>query len=139
MTKSDFSRYIVYADGKIFDTATNKLCKTFKSNKYLQCYLVDDKGISHVLGVHTVIAMFHCIDYFEGCVVHHEDGNCLNNCASNLRCMTRSAHSRKHANPDNLVQYVKINRPANKGKKMSREFCEKCSKSAKRRWDMAKR
>lgn len=139
LLKTSFSRYIVYPDGRIYDTKSNKFCKTFKSNKYTQCCLFDNDNKKHVLGVHTVVAMFHCDDYFEGCVVHHVDEDTRNNSASNLRCTTRSKHSRFHANADSLIKYIKENGPPNKGKKMSKEFCEKCSKSAKRRWDMAKR
>ena len=32
-----------------------------------------------------------------------------------------------------LAEYTKLNGPANKGKKMSKEFCEKCRQSASKR------
>ncbi|MBQ8327062.1 MAG: HNH endonuclease, partial [Lachnospiraceae bacterium] len=74
-----------------------------------------------------------CLDYFEGCIVHHEDENKQNNWAYNLTCETRSAHSKRHASRTRLSEHVKANGPANKGKKMSEEFCQKCSDSAKNR------
>ena len=66
LLKTSFNRYIVYSDGRIYDTKLNKFCKLFKSNKYVQCCLRDNDNKKHVFGVHTVVAMFHCDDYFEG-------------------------------------------------------------------------
>lgn len=133
MTKEQFSRYIVYDGGIIFDKIRGCNIKIFNSNGYHQCRLISDEGKEHILGVHSVVAMFHCPDYFEGCIVHHEDEDKQNNWAYNLKCITRSAHSKKHANTTRLRDYVLSNGPANKGKKMSDEFKEKCRQSAIRR------
>ena len=133
MTKDDFSRYEVRDGGTIIDCNKNTQVKIFKSNGYLQCRLVDNDGVPHIVGVHVAVAMFHCLDYFEGCIVHHEDENKQNNWSYNLTCETRSEHSKRHASKTRLSEYVKANGPANKGKKMSNEFCKKCSDSAKLR------
>lgn len=127
-----FSRYTIQKNGVILNDF-NVPIKYFKSNKYLQCYMVDDEGVSHVFGVHTVIAREHCPEWLPGCVVHHRDGNCHNNNVDNLECMSRSKHSAQHANPAAIIYRAKTVGPANKGKSMSEEFCKKCSESAKRR------
>lgn len=137
--KENFNRYSVDTNGKIFDKKYQRYSRTFKSNKYIQCRLVDNEGKIHIMGVHSVIAMFHMSDYFLGCVVHHKDGNTINNTISNLECLSRSKHSALHANPTHLCAYTNQYGPWNKGKKMSSEFCKKCSESAKRRWGIVKR
>lgn len=111
--------------------------KPFMSNKYYQVYLIDRTGSGHIFGVHTVVAMKY-LDYYEGCVIHHEDGDPHNNAVSNLVVMSRSEHSRSHIKDAHfLAEYIRTNGPANKGKKMSPEFCQKCSISAKKRWSVA--
>jgi hypothetical protein len=51
-----------------------------------------------------------------------------------LEVLTRKTHAYFHNKGSRiLADYVKINGPANKGKKMPKEVCEKCSKSAKLR------
>lgn len=133
MTKDDFSDYIVTEDGHIFKKSGEEV-KQFKSNKYMQCLLYDNNHIRHVLGVHTVIAMFLYKNYKSGHVVHHKDGDTHNNSIENLESMYRKDHSKMHnKNNLNLANYVRIHGPANKGKKMSDEFCKKCSESAKLR------
>ena len=134
MKKTDFSRYDVIDGGQIIDKKHNCEIKLFRSNGYLQCRLVDNEGEAHILGVHSVVAMFYCDSYFEGCVVHHKDEDRHNNHSSNLECLTRAQHSRMHVNPNVLRKYIQVNGPANKGKHMSEEFKEKCRQSAIRRW-----
>ena len=133
MKKEDFTRYDVHDGGHIIDKKRNCAIKLFNSNGYFQCRLIDDNGKEHILGVHTVVAMFYCESYFEGCVVHHKDGDKHHNYSNNLECITRSQHSRMHVNPNNLRKYIAENGPANKGKKMSEEFRAKCRKSALKR------
>ena len=132
--KENFSRYNVSNTGKIFDRKYQRYSRTFKSNKYLQCRLVDDEGHTHIMGVHVAIAMFHLPDYYPGCVVHHKNGNTIDNVDTNLECLSRRAHSSKHADAHYLVDKVRKQGPWNKGIKMSPEFCKKCSDSAKCRW-----
>lgn len=133
MNKEDFKRYRVDDGGHIFDLERNKDVKIFKSNAYLQCMLYDNEGKSHVLGVHVVVAMFHCQDFFEGCLVHHQDTNTYNNYAYNLECTTRRKHNAIHADHTRLRDYVLKHGPVNKGKKMSESFRLHCNESAKAR------
>lgn len=93
--KSIFNKYIVSRDG-IIKTKDGELVKIFKSNKYLQCCLFDIYGNKHTLGVHTVISMFHDVKWYDGCVVHHKDGNTYNNNIENLEVTNRSFHTKRH-------------------------------------------
>ena len=89
-------RYIVKRNGEILDKyKANTPIKQFKSNNYLECCIHDSKG-KHKIGVHIVVAKTYCDDWFEGCVVHHKDHNPLNNCADNLKCMTKAEHTKMH-------------------------------------------
>lgn len=117
---------VIYRNGSIL--------KSFKSNNYRQVLLFDTDGKRKTCGVHVVVAMKY-LDYFEGCVVHHKDGNTLNNTIENLEVLSSSEHSRKHVlqSGNTLGNLMRGKIPWNKGMKMSKEFCEKCSKSAKRR------
>lgn len=127
-----FSRYTIRRDGIILNEHSLPI-KYFKSNKYLQCYLIDDNNNPHVFGVHSVIAMEYNKKWFPGCVVHHKDEDTHNNHADNLECLPRSKHSERHADPKAMISYVKQNGPLNKGQKMSDDFCKMCGESAKRR------
>lgn len=131
--RANFDRYSVSETGDIYDKKYQRYSKSFKSNKYLQCRLVDNEGQIHIMGVHVAVAMFHSPDYYPGCVVHHKDENTLHNDIANLECLDRSEHSAKHADSERLANYIRVQGPWNKGKKMSIEFCQKCSDSAKRR------
>ena len=117
---------VVYRNGKELHA--------FHSNNYLQVIIPDRNGRNRTLGVHTVVAMKYLDNYYEGCVVHHKDGNRSNNHVDNLSVCSRNEHSRMHNKGNmNLASYVKKHGPANKGKKMSEDFRKKCSESAKKR------
>lgn len=112
----------VYRDGVVV--------KPFKSNGYRQIILHDKSGKARAYGVHNIVAMKY-LNYFDGCVVHHKDRNRHNNNLRNLEVSTRKEHCRKHVYEDKKFLTACIGRtPWNKGKKMSKEFCEKCRVSA---------
>lgn len=113
--------------------------KPFNSNGYQQVLLFDQDHNRRVTGVHVVVAMKY-LDYFPGCNVHHKDENKHNNCVNNLQVMTSKEHARLHISMYNpLAEYARTHPPVNKGKKMSKEFCEKCSISAKKRVERQRR
>ena len=122
-----YPNYDVTEDGIVY--RNGKELKPFKSNKYKQVLLFDVHNNRKVCGVHVVVAMKY-LDYFDGCVVHHVDGDTFNNNVSNLEILTRADHSSLHGkgNP-----HRKGTIPWNKGKKMSDESRERMSKSAKGR------
>ena len=109
------------------------LINPFNSSGYLQICLTSPGKRRVVKGAHQIISMTFDPNYYEGCVVHHEDENKHNNRYVNLTVESRIDHARHHADPNRLVDYIKRNGPANKGKKMSKEFCEHCRQSALKR------
>lgn len=107
--------------------------KPFNSNGYHQICLNGTRNNKVIKGVHQIVAMTFDERYYDGCHVHHRDENKHNNNISNLDVEDPRDHARHHANPENLKKYVRDHGPANKGKKMSPEFCEKCRISAIKR------
>ena len=124
--------YFVSKDGKVFRSDKSEITP-FKSNKYLQVCMKDDLGKKHVYGVHQVVAMTYLKDYYKGCIVHHKNEDTHDNKVDNLEIHSRSSHAAHHADPSPLIKYTYTNGPANKGKKMSAEFCEHCRESARKR------
>lgn len=125
-----FPNYDVDELGRVYKNGVE--IKPFKSNKYLQVLLFDTNHKRYIYGVHTIVAMKYLRDYTVGCIVHHIDGNPHNNALSNLQILSRCKHSSLHGKGNmRLANYVRENGPANKGRKMSSEFCQKCSVSAK--------
>lgn len=47
------------------------------------------------LDLHVALAK-DCLNWFEGCEVHHKDGNVFNNTLDNLVCLTKEEHSEAH-------------------------------------------
>lgn len=130
--KERYPNYDITTDGRVFKNGIEM--KPFKSNKYLQVVLYDIEHQCKVYGVHSLVAMVYIPEYYVGCIVHHKDGNCHNNCVDNLEVLSQSEHARNHnKNNRTLTDYVKKTGPHNKGKKMSAAFCKKCSDSARRR------
>ena len=94
--KVSLDRYIVTPDGQIFDKQrNNQPVRQFASKEYLSCCIYDKYG-KHKIDIHRIIAKSYCHDWFDGCVVHHIDGNKHNNNASNLKCMTKAEHAKLH-------------------------------------------
>lgn len=126
-----FPNYDCDKNGNVFKDG--KQINPFKSNKYLQIYLRDKDNKKKICGVHTLVAMKY-LNYFDGCVVHHKDRNTHNNCLDNLEVYERSYHSSTHAKENIKFYNSRKGKTAwNRGMKMPQGFCEKCSKSAKRR------
>lgn len=123
------SQYKVDRFGKVFRNDMTEITP-FNSCGYKQVYMRDDTGKKRVLGVHQVVGMTFLPEYFDGCVVHHIDENKHNNYDVNLVVMSKSDHSRKHADPSHLIEHQRKFGPYNKGMKMSAEYCEKCRQSA---------
>jgi len=67
--------------------------------------------------------------WFEGCIVHHIDGDGCNNDPTNLVCMSRAEHSRLHAlqrwaDPEYRAQVTKKIRSAAAKKRLEKRIAE---------------
>lgn len=83
--------------GKIIkqaDLSGYKICSLFKNSK------------GYNIRVHRVVAQAFCKDYFDGCEVHHKDGNRSNNIYSNLICISKIEHLSKHNNGMKKIKKV---------------------------------
>ena len=125
-----FSNYDCDEFGNVYKN--NKLLKQCNSNGYKQVTMRDNNFKRHICGVHVVVAMKY-LDYFEGCIVHHKDGNKKNNALNNLEVKLRSEHSRQHAIENEIYKRISWHGGWNKGMKMSEESRRKISESAKAR------
>lgn len=95
----EWDRYNITRDGRIFDLKRNgKEKKTHFIDGYKYCVLRNEGDSRREIqfAVHRLVAMFYCNDYFEGCHVHHIDGNRINNNVENLKCMTIKEHLQMH-------------------------------------------
>jgi hypothetical protein len=94
-SKEMFSNYSATDDGIVLNKDGEPV-KTFKSNNYWQCCIFDNDGKKYTMGVHSVVAMLNIDDWYDGCIVHHKDGNCHNNAVDNLEIMSRRQHALLH-------------------------------------------
>lgn len=129
----NFTDYVVDIYGNIYSVRNMEKIIPFNSCGYYQICLYDESHKKHVKGVHQIVAMTFLDEYYDGCNVHHKDSDKHNNCLHNLEVLSPSDHARLHADRDILKNYTLEHGPANKGKKMSKEFCEHCRESALKR------
>ena len=95
----EWERYNITRDGRIYDLRRGGIeKKTHFIDGYKYCVLRNEgEGKRQIsFPVHRLVAMKYCSDYFEGCHIHHIDGNRINNNADNLKCMTAKEHLQLH-------------------------------------------
>lgn len=129
---AEFPSYSIDRFGNVFDKNNEYVKPYHYDNQYDSVYLKEN-GRYGKRDIHVLVSKTFNDDYFSGCVVHHRDENKYNNVNTNLVAETKSEHARHHADPSALNEWSKTHSPANKGKKMSPEFCEKCRISAIKR------
>lgn len=82
------TNYIARDDGTIWNCKTNRqLQGTLARNEYLSIQLTVE-GCRKTIMVHRLIASIFCPNPNNYTIVHHKDGNRLNNCADNLQWVT---------------------------------------------------
>ena len=75
-----------------------RILKQFLRRGYLCVYLAKD-GVNKMCPVSVLVAKAFpeiCGEWFEGCQVHHKDGNRINNSPSNLIVCTKEQHNLYH-------------------------------------------
>jgi hypothetical protein len=111
--------------GNVFHPDGHKIVP-FNSNGYKQVLIFDINHKKYVKGVHQLVSQTFDPAYYDGCIVHHRNEIKSDNYLENLEVTSRSEHSRHHADPSNLIAYMRQYGPHNKGQKMSDEFREHC-------------
>lgn len=115
--------------GNVFHPNGHKITP-FNSCGYKQVCVFDANHNKYVKGVHQLVSQTFDPNFYDGCVVHHRNEIKTDNYLENLEVTSRSEHSRHHADPSRLQNYIKQYGPHNKGKRMSDEFREHCRISA---------
>lgn len=88
--------YLVSEEGTIVTVKGHKEVKqTVAKNRYMQVTLRRGRGSCHY-NVHKLVAQAFANNFYQGCDIHHKDGNRFNNHLSNLACMTREEHNLIH-------------------------------------------
>lgn len=102
---------------------------------YKLCLYINNKRVKYerVLVYRFIVAQSIGRRLRKDEVVHHIDGNCLNNDLNNLELMTRKEHSKYHAIESNAADRIKDNGGWNKGLKMSDEFKRRCREGHRKR------
>lgn len=72
----------------------HQLKKMVNNSKVRYTFHGKKKYMAHVLVAQAFPEI--CGEWFEGCQVHHKDGNSLNNCVFNLLCLTKEEHVAIH-------------------------------------------
>ena len=88
--------YYIDLFGNVTDSSGKPVTIYHYLNEYDSFMVRRKNGSPTILRVHQAVAMTYLPDWFEGCIVHHIDGNKYNNNVNNLRCETRAEHSRHH-------------------------------------------
>ena len=82
--------YLIRDDGTVWSEKRNRVLQgTVERNEYRTVYLTFN-GKQYNYLVHRLVAQAFCENPNDYNVVHHIDGNKLNNCASNLQWVTTS-------------------------------------------------
>ena len=95
----EWDRYEITRDGHIYDLkrgGVEKKTHIIAGYKYCVLRNENDEKREIQFPVHRLVAMKYCPEYFEGCHIHHIDGNRQNNAVENLKCMTAKEHLQLH-------------------------------------------
>ena len=100
-----------------------------KNSRGYYCIKSNKKDERIEISIHRSVAQAFpeiCGEWFDGCVVHHIDGNKENNVASNLIVLSKEEHQAIHNNDG--ITYLKVSN-ALKGKPKTKEHIEKIVKN----------
>ncbi|AIW03278.1 HNH homing endonuclease [Bacillus phage Mater] len=80
--------YEISSLGKIRNSNTGKVLKTWVNNSGYECIKLSAKSKPLNATIHRLVAKAFCEGYEEGKIVNHKDTNRLHNAASNLEWLT---------------------------------------------------
>jgi hypothetical protein len=86
----DFNNYLIYPNGDILNTKTNKFKKSSINTHGYKYVILWKNNISHNLRIHRLLALLYIINPLNKEMVNHIDANKLNNNLQNLEWNTRS-------------------------------------------------
>jgi hypothetical protein len=104
------NRIYVTDDGYVLDKRNIKI----EPGEYYQIDMITIAGDTLRKYLHQIVAICFMSGYYNGCVVHHKDGNTKNNDVTNLEIMSRKEHFIEHYNrgdisePPHSVKYKRV-------------------------------
>lgn len=104
------NRIYVTKEGCVLDKRNIKI----EPGEYYQLDMITVAGSRCRKYIHQLVAICFMSEYYEGCIVHHKDGNTQNNDVSNLEVMSRKEHFIEHYNrkdipePPHNVKYKRV-------------------------------
>lgn len=98
--------YIVYEDGKVYSTISNKFLKPSEQNGYLRYGLMLETGKLKNFFAHRLVGLAFLKQIENKEYINHMDGNKLNNNINNLEWCTASENM-QHADKNGLRQIAK--------------------------------
>lgn len=102
----NYEHYLIYDDGKVFNTKTQKFLKGSIGENGYQYFRLSLEGKKKMFYVHRLVAE-HFLDNPNNLpVVNHKDGNKLNNKVDNLEWVTYSENT-QHWKDTTLIQRKK--------------------------------
>ena len=105
-----FPNYEVSNFGQVRNIKSGRMISQSKQKDgYIHVRLCDN-GQKKYFGVHRLVALAFCQDYFEGAAVNHLDENKANNNAENLKWVTYSQNARYGTRIDRIRE-KQLNHP----------------------------
>lgn len=100
--------YLIFSDGRLFNKKTNRFLKGSITSEGYRRYQLTVKGKYYNYLAHRLVANYFLEKTDESLIVHHKDGNKLNNHKNNLQWVTSS---------ENLKEAYNMGRVNNQKKK----------------------
>ncbi len=116
-TSEEFPAYIFSNQGRVFSLWHRKLLKPYfcpykRNVNYFYVRLKDKNGGFHGYKLHRIIAEIFCPNPLNKTIIHHIDGNSLNNRADNLMWTTFSEHTELHREMNKKINKNKAEKAA---------------------------
>lgn len=89
------TNYLIYDDGRLFNKKTNHFLKGSITSEGYRRYQLTVKGRSYNSLAHRLVAQYFLEKSNNLSIVHHKDGNRLNNHVNNLKWVTSSESLQK--------------------------------------------
>lgn len=90
--------YLIFSDGRLFNKKTNRFLKGSITSEGYRRYQLTFKGKYYNYLAHRLVANYFLEKKNETLVVHHKDGNKLNNHKNNLQWVTSSENLKEAYN-----------------------------------------
>lgn len=105
MQIKNYPNYYITKDGKIWSKYKKEFKSTFISNKGYKRICLYKKSVGNNFSIHRLIALHYIDNPKKFPIIHHKDGNKLNNHISNLEWCTYSTNE-KHSFKLGLKSFI---------------------------------